>query len=168
MRTMPAIILSVALGGATFVSAAFAQQIDKATFEKQVAVANTFEIQSSKLALDKADSSDVKAFAEQMIADHTKAGEEFKAAVQQAGDTPPPEELDAKHADIIAKLEGASGKDFDAAYVEAQHNAHVEAVNLFSTYAAQPDDEALGAFAKKTLPTLEGHLEHVKKLDETH
>jgi predicted outer membrane protein len=51
---------------------------------KKVAGANTFEIQSSELAKERAQSSDVKSFADQMIADHTKAGEDFKSAVQAA------------------------------------------------------------------------------------
>src|SRR5690242_16549618 len=61
-------------------------------FAKKVASANTFEIQSSELAKDRSQSSEVKSFADQMIADHTKAGEDFKAAVQAANVSPPPAE----------------------------------------------------------------------------
>ena len=61
-------------------------------------------------------------------------------------------------------MKKADGKDFDAAYVSLQHSAHEEAVSIFQAYAAKPDDEALGAFAKETLPTLEMHLEHVKMM----
>src|SRR5262249_56710139 len=60
------------------------------TFAKKVAAANTFEIESSQLALEHAQSADVKSFAQQMISDHTKAGEEFKQAIAAAGVSPPP------------------------------------------------------------------------------
>ena len=64
---------------------------------KKVASANTFEIQSSELAKDRAQSGDVKSFAEQMIKDYTRAGNDFKSAVAAANILPPPpEEPDAQ------------------------------------------------------------------------
>jgi putative membrane protein len=139
-------------------------QFDKATWVKTVASANFFEIESSKIALEKSSSEDVKKFAQQMIDDHTKAGEKLASVLKNEGTELPPRSLAPKHADAIELLKKAEGKDFDAAYVSLQHGAHMEAVSLFVTYAAKPDDPALGTFAKETLPTLEMHLEHVKML----
>ena len=42
--------------------------------------------------------------------------------------------------------------------------AQVEAVDLFKAYAKDGDTPRLKAFAADLLPTLVGHLEHVKKL----
>lgn len=139
-------------------------QFDKATWIKTVASANFFEIESSKIALEKSSSEDVKKFAQQMIDDHTKAGEKLASVLEEEGTALPPRDLAPKQADAIALLKKADGKDFDAAYVSLQHGAHIEAVALFMIYAAKPDDPALGAFAKETLPTLEMHLEHVKMM----
>ena len=50
-------------------------------FANSVASATAFEIQSSQLAQKNAKSAEVKAFADQMIANHTKAAGEFKADV---------------------------------------------------------------------------------------
>src|SRR5919206_512565 len=88
---------------------AFAQQKapqEAMTFASKVA-ATTFEIQSSELAKDRAERSDVKSFATQMIDDHTKAGKDFKAAVQAANMQPPKEEPDAKQKATLKKLEAA-------------------------------------------------------------
>lgn len=137
-------------------------QFDKATWVKTVASSNMFEIESSRLALEKASSPEVKELAQQMIDDHTKAGEKLKGVLK----SDPPKELAPKHADALALLKKAEGADFDAAYMSIQHGAHMEAVTVFRTYAAKPDDPALGAFAKETLPTLEMHLEHVKMMAE--
>lgn len=52
--------------------AAPAEVTDPAQFASIASVSNMFEIESSKLAREKASSDEVKAFAEQMIADHTK------------------------------------------------------------------------------------------------
>lgn len=80
MRTFIAAVAFTAVAG----SLAFAQHkapADATTFANKVAAANTFEIQSSELAKNRAQSGDVKSFADQMITDHTKAGKEFKDAI---------------------------------------------------------------------------------------
>ncbi|MBB4067215.1 DUF4142 domain-containing protein [Gellertiella hungarica] len=140
-----------------------AMKLDKNSFASAVASSNQLEIVTSQMALKRASSSEVKSFAQQMIDDHTKAGEEFAAAVKQEG-LSAPEALMPKHQSMVQELEGASDADFDSAYIALQTAAHTEAVSIFRAYSDQPDSEALGAFAKKTLPTLEKHLEHVKTL----
>jgi putative membrane protein len=139
-------------------------KVDKATFVSTAAAAGKFEIDSSKLALDKATSKEVKKFARQMIKDHTKAARQLTNIVKKEGDTPPADTLAPKDAEAMKQLEAATGADFDKAYVSIQEKAHMEAVALFKNYSANPDDKRLGRFAKKTLPTLEMHLEHVKQL----
>ena len=172
MRTLIAAVAAIALVG----SAAVAQQkmaqtkapAEATTFAKKVAAANTFEIQSSELAQQRAQSAEVKSFAQKMISDHTKAGKDFKAAVQEANiSPPPPEQPDAKQKAILAKLEKAQGAAFDKAYVNAQLNAHKEAVSLFRNYSKSGKTEPLKSFAQKTLPTLEHHLTMVQDLNKS-
>jgi putative membrane protein len=141
-----------------------AASVTATTFVPVVAVSNQFEIESSQLALSRSTSKAVKDFANRMVVDHNLAGAKFKQAVADAKITPPSEKLDAKHQAIIDKLKAANGAVFDTAYIEAQTNAHVEAVDLFKAYAKDGDVPRLKAFAADVLPTLEGHLQHVKKL----
>lgn len=175
MKTISALMISVALlTGSTALAATrdakevdtaiAVQQFDKTTWVKAVSSANMFEIESSKLALQKSKSDEVKKFAQMMIDDHTKAGVKLSAVLKKDGDAAPPKELAPKHAAAMKMLGSLDGADFDAAYVSLQHAGHMEAVAAFRTYAAKPDDKALGAFAKETLPTLEMHLDHVKML----
>ena len=160
----------VAMAAVTLVAgtAAFAQQkapAEAVAFAKKVASANTFEIQSSELAKDRSQSSDVKSFAEQMIKDHTKAGNDFRSAVAEAHISPPPrEEPNAKQTATLAKLKNAQGAAFDKAYVSAQLNAHKKAVSLFRKYAKRGRTAPLKEFAQSTLPTLERHLSMVQEL----
>jgi putative membrane protein len=146
--------------------AALAQQQKvpaKATaFATKVAAANAFEIQSSQLAADRAERAEVKSFAKQMIDDHTKAGEDFKSAVQAANMTAPPEDPDAKQKADIEKLQNARGRAFDQAYVNAQRQAHEGAVSLFRAYVRSSAAGPLKEFAQKTLPTLEQHLKMIQ------
>ncbi|RUZ43826.1 DUF4142 domain-containing protein, partial [Mesorhizobium sp. M7A.F.Ca.CA.004.05.2.1] len=121
---------------ATTTPLATTTKVDTSTFIKTVPSANEFEIESSKLAEQKATDADVKAFAKQMIADHTKAGEEFKAALAQGQTTsataPSGPALQPKEQKMLDELKGASGDQFQAKYIEMQTNAHKEAVALFS------------------------------------
>jgi putative membrane protein len=173
MKIIFAVLISVALTGAAIATTKDAEEADaamavmhmgKATFVKSVGGASAFEIESSKLAVQKATSSDVKEFAQKMIDDHTKAGEKLSAILKTEGDAPPLMKLAPKQADAMKLLSVASGADFEATYIALQANAHMEAVALFRTYAGKPDDDKVGGFAKETLPTLEMHLEHVKML----
>jgi putative membrane protein len=136
---------------------------DPAEFSNLAAVSNMFEIESSTLANDKSQNADVKAFAEQMIADHTKAGQEMTAAAGSENLTPPTQ-LDATHQAQLDELKAAEGEAFDAAYISAQVKAHDDAVALFEGYSTAGPDGALKDFAVKTLPTLKMHQERVHSL----
>jgi putative membrane protein len=152
--------------GATEMPAATMEKVDTASFFKMVASSNEFEIQSSQLAEKSNASDETKKFAAQMVADHTKAGQEFKAAlekVDQTAATAAPA-LQPKEQKALDALKAASADAFEEQYIAAQVMAHDEAVALFSNYAQNGDDPALKEFAKKTLPTLEMHQEHVKEL----
>lgn len=134
-------------------------------FADKAAVANLFEIETSKLAVKTSKNKDVLAFANKMITDHTKAGTAFKAAVGKAtGVTPPAEKLDEAHQKKLDDLKTKTGEDFDKAYIDAQQDAHDEAVSLFDSYANNGEDAALKAFAAETLPTLKAHEEHIDKM----
>ena len=135
-----------------------------ATFVAQAAFGTMFEIESSKLALERSKAAAVKAFAQRMVDDHSAAAVKFKEAVLEAKLAMPPDKLDAKHQAVLGELAGKQGDDFDKAYIEAQHKAHVETVELFKGYAQAGEDTRMRAFAAELLPTLEAHLQHVAKM----
>jgi putative membrane protein len=138
-------------------------------FVKTASMANEFEIESSRLALDKSQNTDVRRFAQQMIDDHEKAGKDLQAAVQEATVSPESvtQALDDKHQKIMGELREASGKDFNEKYVKVQTKAHKDAVSLFKHYSKDGEDKTLKEFASKTLPTLERHLTHVKEVKKS-
>ena len=134
------------------------------TFLTNTAVANLFEIESSKAALAKTKNDKIKAFANLMVTDHTGAGTKFKQAVTDAKLTPPAEKLDAKHQALLDDLKKKDGTAFDTAYVKAQHDGHVETVAMFEAYAKGGDNARMKQFANEMLPTLKAHLDQVSKL----
>ncbi len=163
-RTLLAAAVFVAAG-----STAWAQQADMKAqdFATMAASSDMLEIQSSQRALEAADSAAVKEFAQMMINDHTTASKDLMAAAQQDGVQVPQEMMTAKHAETLKSLEGVTGADFDASYVDAQVAAHKEALALMQSYAENGDGAALKAHAQKTAPIIQMHLEHVEKLDQS-
>src|ERR1700712_558386 len=79
-------------------TAAAAMSVDKASFVKVVTSSNEFEIESSKLAEQKAKDADVKDFAKKMISDHTEAAEGLKKAAKLGDEAP---KLSPKHAAMM-------------------------------------------------------------------
>ena len=159
---MTALILGVSA------AAISAQAADNAgEFAQKAAYAGNFEIESSKLALERSSNAEVKAFAKKMIDDHTAAGAQLKAVAKEAGITlSDAATLDEKQQKELDKLKETKASDFDDEYLDAQEDAHEDAVKLFKDYSKDGDNEKLREFATKTLPTLESHHTAVEKLDD--
>lgn len=135
-------------------------------FVKEVAISDMFEIQSSKLAEEKADDK-AKAFAKKMIADHEKTSEELKSLVTGGKvKAELPTALDSTHQSKLDKLKGLSGADFTKQYVSDQVSAHKTAVDLFKRYGAGGDNADLKTWAVKTEPHLEEHLKMAQDLQK--
>ena len=88
----------------------------------------------------------------------------MKAAVTEAKLPAPPDALDARHKAMLDDLAKKEGPAFDKAYVEAQLKGHEETVALFQAYASGGDNPRIKQFARDLLPTLQMHLEHVRKI----
>jgi putative membrane protein len=133
-------------------------------FLTKAAAGNKFEIDSSRLALDKSKSEPVRTFATMMVKDHGEAATKMKQAVTEARVAAPPETLDARHRAELDQLSKTDGAAFDRAYVEAQLKGHEETVALFTAYAEGGENPRIRQFARELLPSLQMHLEQVRKL----
>jgi putative membrane protein len=135
-------------------------------FVHKASIANEFEIETSKLALDKSSNDDVKEVAQHMIDDHEKTGKKLEETLKSSHtDLTPETQLDSKHQELYDSLKSASAEDFDNKYAKIQTDAHNEAIKLFSTYSKKGDNSALRGFAAKTLPALQKHLKRVTQLN---
>jgi putative membrane protein len=135
-------------------------------FASQASAAGMAEIDAAKLALKKSQSADVKTFAQHIIDDHTKAGEELKAIArkQKLELSDSPDMVDQAK----AKMLDVRDESFDAAYANNQVGAHEDAVKLFTDAANNSSDTEIKAFAQKTLPVLQQHLEMAQELVKAH
>src|ERR1700761_1116292 len=89
---------------------------DDQKFMAAAASAGMYEVQASQVALQKSDDPQQKAFAQKMIDDHTKAGDELKDLAAKKNVTLPAglASSDQSLLDTLNKKD--AGKDFDKAY----------------------------------------------------
>lgn len=141
-------------------------QSDLAFFEKAAQDGKT-EIEAAKIAETRTADPAIKRFAQKMVVDHGKAGDELKALAAKKGVTLPAT-LDDEHKAMLDKLQKASADDFDDTYSDMMHGDHDKAVSLFSDTAKNSRDPDIKLFASKTLPTLKTHQMLAEKLDSQH
>lgn len=137
-------------------------------FVRKAAVANSFQIASSELAVERAQSPEVREFAQHMIEDHRQAAKELQDAVEKTElGVGVRETLDKKHADMMQVLGESSRAEFDRKYVEMQKTAHAETAELFESYLAREGmSEPLSTFARDTLPVIEEHNRRIEQLSQ--
>ena len=136
-------------------------------FMKKAAAGGMAEVELGQLAVQKASSSDVKAFGQRMVDDHGKANEQVKQlAAEKHVDIP--QAPGAKHQATKARLEALSGTQFDQAYIEEMVKDHKKDVAEFQHASKSAKDDDVKNFAAKILPTLQDHLKQIEGMTTTH
>ena len=125
-------------------------------FVSRTGLGGLFEVQAGNLALQKAQSADVKNFAQRMINDHGKANAEL-AALATAKGLALPTELAGDHQHAFEHLSSLSGAEFDKAYMHHMVENHDNGVASFDKASTSATDADVKAWAGKTLPTLKAH-----------
>ncbi|WP_232628352.1 DUF4142 domain-containing protein [Methylobacterium sp. Leaf118] len=135
-------------------------------FVTQAAISDLFEIQTSELAVERADEP-TKAYARKMIEDHRKVSQEMKTLLQGGKvKAELPTALDSAHQAKLDKLKGLNGADFTKQYHDDQVTGHKNATDLYKRYAEGGDNPELKAFAAKHKPHLDAHLTMAQDLDK--
>ena len=92
-------------------------------FVRDVAVKTMVELELGRMALNKAASADIKAFAQQMIDEHGSAGDKLKSIVS-ANSLSWPAQLDDKHRKVVDDLGQKQGADFERDFMKAMVEGH--------------------------------------------
>lgn len=138
-------------------------------FVAEAAMGNLFEIEASKIALDRANFADVKEFATKMIADHTKSKQDLQLALTQSNaDVALPASLDMDHMAMIDALNKSTNLEFDRRYIDQQLISHTNALEAMQEYMKDGDNPELRIFADMATSTVKMHLDHMKTIDGAH
>jgi putative membrane protein len=145
---------------------------DDAQIAAIVVAANQVDIDAGNLALSKSNDKTVKAFAQDMVRDHTAVNKSATELVTKLHVNPKSndmsKQLEKGGADNIAHLKTLDGAAFDKAYIDhevAYHQAVIDAVD--KTLIPNAQNAELKATLVKVRPTFVEHLEHAKKLSAT-
>ncbi|WP_243374202.1 DUF4142 domain-containing protein [Geotalea sp. SG265] len=132
-------------------------------FIKKAASGGMMEVELGQIAKSKGQSQEVKDFGNRMVTDHGKANDELKTLAQQKN-VPLPAKLEHKHQSKVDKLNKASAADFDKKYMTEMVKDHKDDVEDFRKATQKVKDPEVKAWAEKTLPVLEQHLQQAKEV----
>ncbi|WP_420473592.1 DUF4142 domain-containing protein [Noviherbaspirillum sp. ST9] len=137
-----------------------------------VVVANTVDIDAGKLAEKKSSNKEVKAFAKQMVTDHTGVNKQASALVKKLKVTPEDSDTSKSLKEggdaNLAKLKGLKGKEFDKAYVDNEVTYHQAVIDaLDKTLIPNAKNAELKDTLVKVRPAFVAHLEHARHLQSS-
>jgi putative membrane protein len=151
---------------------ALAQGASKPT-DPQIAhiayTAGVLDIEAAKQALSKSKNKDVRAFAEDMVNDHTAVNNKALALVKKLNVTPEDNDtsraLTKGAAEKRAELSKLNGSDFDKAYI-ANEVAYHKTVNgaLETTLIPSASNPELKSLLQTGLKIFQGHQQHAEQV----
>jgi len=124
---------------------------------------NMAEVQLGQLALKKSSNEDIKQFAQRMIDDHTKLGDQMKPIAEQIG-VKVPERPAKKDKTTMAKLEALNGDAFDQAYIKDMVKDHKTDLNDFKTEAEDGSNPAVKQAANQGAQVIGQHLQMIEQI----
>jgi putative membrane protein len=150
------------------------QQQQLQQFVDKVHQMNLSEIRTGTIAEQKATDPKVKELASMMVREHREADrrlQEFAskhniAFTEQTGKFDRLGDLAAEQmkANLMEKMQGMSGKEFDKFYVTTQLGSHQYAVSFLETCSAYLTDNDARSLANDLLKTVQGHTQHIEQL----
>lgn len=132
-------------------------------FVKKALQGGMAEVQLGQLTLQKSNNDQVKQFAQHMIDDHTKLGEQMKPVAQQLG-VNPPDGPSKKDKSTMAKLQALSGPAYDQAYITDMVKDHKQDLSDFKTEASSGQDPTVKDAASQGSKVIAQHLQMAQQL----
>ena len=133
------------------------------TFAVKAGAGGMLEVQLGTLAQQNAQNARVKEFGAMMVRDHSKANKELMTIAAGKNITIP-STLPEDHQKHLREMKKLKGAEFDEHYMDMMVDDHKEDIDLFTKGAKNLQDPELKAFASKTLPILNTHLDSAKAI----
>ena len=137
-------------------------------FMADVARDDNAEISLGKLAASKAQSNEVKQFAQQLVQDHATSNAGLLSLAQtkgvDLGDIVRHDQITSGQQHTYSRLSKLDGADFDREFMAEMVKEHRNDVEDFSARLDKTKDPELAAWTRQTLATLRDHLEMAQKI----
>ena len=167
---------AVALGAVLAMPAAFGQIVKKsdqkmdnadAAAMKQLAQANLNEIDAGKAAAAKAQSAEVKQFAQKMATDHQQMLSELETLAKAKG-VALPQSGSLKDKAEMKLMERSSGAEFDKKYMEQMVKDHQKDAKEVQDIVAKAKDPEFKAAVQKASTKIQEHLQLAQRIASQH
>jgi putative membrane protein len=157
-------IVAALLTGLAPIASAQLSPADK-IFVMKLAKSNNYELKAAQMAQSQSTNDAYKTYAQMIIDDHTKAGQDLASAVSAADPSLQlPTDVSATDQAHLDTLKNA-GKSFDVKYRMQMLSTHQAALGLVKTYLAQPNDNGgIKTFAQALPAAFKKHWDEAKKL----
>jgi putative membrane protein len=143
------------------------QQFSDHAFVSKALEGGVAEVQLGQLAQQKSQSPDVKQFGQKMVQDHTQLGEQMKQVAKAMG-VSEPKGPSKKDKQLMAKLEGLSGDQFDQEYIKAMVKDHKQDLKDFNDEAQMTQDPNLQQVTKTGTRVISQHLQMIEQIAQAH
>ena len=146
------------------------QPLDDATIVAIFDAANTADIETGQLAIERGQSREVRDFGAMLARDHDVVRKQGRDLAAKLGVTPTPPADDAgarAHAAAMAKLRAVPAAEFDHAFLQhevAFHKSVIDAVTTTLLPAIQ--NAEVRALVTKVAPAFQGHMMAADNLDK--
>lgn len=137
---------------------------DDKDFVTKASQGGMLEVALGQVVAKNAKTADVKAFANTMVTDHSKANDELSALAGKKGVTVPVQLEDSKKSKVD-DYEKMTAPKLDKKYADDMVEDHEDDVKEFQKASTDLKDPDLRAWAAKTLPILQHHLAMAKDMD---
>ena len=135
------------------------------SFVKKANQGGLTEVKMGELAQQRAQSPEVKEFAQHLVNEHQQANAELQELAKAEG-IELKDELSGKHKQTVDRLEKANGQAFDKKFMEAVVKEHKKDIKEFKKQAQNGKDPDVKDWAQKTLPALEKHLQMAQQVQQ--
>jgi putative membrane protein len=132
-------------------------------FAKEAAQGGMAEVALGQMAEEHGSNPDVKAFAQRMIVQHSRANDQLKQVAAKAG-IPLPNEIAPKDHSTQERLAKLTATEFDREYAKMMVEDHQKDLAAFQREAAGGKNQDLKSFASESLPMLRQHLNQAREL----
>lgn len=120
-------------------------------------------VEAAEIALQRSRSAAIRAFAMQVMVEHTRAATELEGLAYprylRGADDPAASEP-------VRELLELDDENFDSAYIDTQVQVHASLLELFARGVDEQDDLLLQDFARANLPVFQHYLQQARLLAE--
>ena len=120
------------------------------------------EINLGRIALQRASNPTVRQFAQKMVQDHSMSLQTLNNMANRQS-YKPAERMDKEHQDLMTKLIGLQGAEFDREYMTKMNEGHHKAHEFYKESAQKLQDQEMKSFAAKNEKIVSQHHEMAKQ-----